>query len=140
MNGGAFGYLRGLDARAIAVRFVFGSGTSLCMPYHWLGPWEYRPAVGLLLKFAGDAVTLVLIHGSNLDMQVGGAVNLTEWGLQQHRITWIKEMDEDELARAGQAAPTVDRIEVGTFDAHEKLREWVRQKAPAFLDGPLVPK
>src|SRR5689334_16966173 len=56
---------------------------------------EYNPSVGLVLKFTGDAVTLVLIRGSNLDMHVNGAVNLTEWGLQQHRIVWVKEMDDD---------------------------------------------
>lgn len=136
---GAFGYLRGLDARAIAVRFRFRSGTSVCMPYAWLGPWEYNPSVGLLIKFARDAVTLVLIRGSNLDMLVNGAVNLTEWGLQRHRIVWVREMDEDELRRAGEGEPTVDAIDAATFDAHEKLREWVRQKAPAFLGGVLVP-
>ena len=136
---GAFGYMRGLDVRAIAVQFRFLSGTSVCMPYAWLGPWEYNPSVGLLIKFTGDAVTLVLIRGSNLDMPVNGAVNLTEWGLQQHRIIWVREMDEDELRKAGEGEPTVDGIDAATFDSHDKLREWVRQKAPAFLGGPLLP-
>ena len=90
------------------------------------------------MKFTADAVTLVLIQGSNLDILVSGAVNLTEWGLQ-HRITWVREMDEDELRQAGEAEPTVDGIDAATFDAHDKLRECVRQKAPAFLDGLLVP-
>jgi hypothetical protein len=136
---GAFGYVRGLDARAIAVRFCFRNGTSVCMPYTWLGPWEFNPAVGLLVKFTGDAVTLVLIRGSNLDMQVNGSVNLTEWGLQQHRVTWVREMDDDELQKAGEAEPTVDGIDTGTFDSHEKLRDWVKRNAPAFLGGLLVP-
>ncbi len=136
---GAFGYLRGLDARAIAVRFCFRSGTSVCMPYAWLGPWEFNPSVGLLIKFAGDAVTLLLIRGSNLDMQVNGAVNLTKWGLQRHRITWVREMDEDEIRTIGESGPTVDKIAAGTFASHEKLQEWVRQTAPAFLGGLLVP-
>ena len=96
----AYGYLRGLDARAIAVRLRFRNGTSLCLPYTWLGPWEYNPSVGLLLKFTGDAVTLVLIRGSNLDMEINGAINLTEWGFQQHRIVWVKEMEDHELREA----------------------------------------
>ena len=33
----------------------------------WLGPWQYNPSEGLLLKFSGDLVYLVLIRGSNLD-------------------------------------------------------------------------
>ncbi len=132
----AFGFLRGLHERAPAVRFVFRSGNALCLPYSWLGPWEFNPSAGLLLKFTGDCVVLALIAGSNLEATVGsGAVNLTDRGLQRHRITWVKEMDEDELLKAGEGEPTVDRIDVAAFDAQEKLREWVRQRAPAFLGG-----
>ena len=121
------------------MRFRFRSGTGVCLPYAWLGPWEYNPSVRLLIKFAGDAVTLVLIQGSNLDMPVNGAVNLTEWGLQQHRITWVREMDDDELRKAGESEPTVDRIDAATFDSHDKQREWVQQEWLAFLSGLLVP-
>ena len=32
----AFGYLRGLQEQAVAVRFCFRSGTTLCLPYAWL--------------------------------------------------------------------------------------------------------
>ena len=135
----AFGYLRGLQDRALAVRFCLRSGNSFCLPYNWLGPWEYNPSVGLLVKFTGDAVLLVLIRGSNLDGLVGGAaVNLTDRGLQRHRIVWVKEMDQDELRRAGEGEPTVDRIDVAAFVSQEKMREWVRQMAPAFAAGPLV--
>ena len=135
----AFGYLRGIQDRALAVRLIFRNGNSLCLPYSWLGPWEYNPSVGLLVKFTGDAVLLVLIRGSNLDGLVGGAsVNLTDRGLQRHRIVWMKEMDEDELRRAGEGEPTVDRIDVAAFVSQEKLREWVSQQAPAFVKGPLV--
>lgn len=134
----AFGYLRGLQDRALALRFCFRDGNSICLPYAWLGPWEFNPSVGLLVKFSGDAVLLVLIRGSNLDALVGGSVNLTDRGLQRHRILWVKEMDEDELRRAGQGEPTVDRVEVKAFVSQEKMREWVRQMAPAFAAGPLV--
>jgi hypothetical protein len=135
----AFGYLRGMQDRALAVRFCLRNGNSICLPYAWLGPWEYNPSVGLLVKFAGDAVVLVLIRGSNLDGMVGGAaVNLTDRGLQRHRIVWVREMDEDELRRAGEGEPTVDRIDVAAFGTQEKLRQWVSQMAPAFAQGPLV--
>ncbi len=135
----AFGFLRGVQDRALAVRFCFRSGNTICLPYTWLGPWEYNPSVGLLVKFTGDAVVLVLIRGSNLDAQVGGAsVNLTDRGLQRHRITWVRQMDEDELRRAGEGEPTVDRIDVAAFVTQEKMREWVSRMAPAFASGPLV--
>jgi hypothetical protein len=136
----AFGYLRGLRERAEAVRFVFRDGNSLCLPYSWLGPWQHIPAAGLLAKFTGDVVMLVLIRGSNLDTLVNGAaINLTDRGLQRHRIVWVREMDEDELGKAGDDEPTVDRIEVASFAAQEKLQQWVSQRAAAFVGGPLVP-
>src|SRR5437899_1592262 len=95
----AFGYLRGLHERAEAVRFCFRDGNSLCLAYSWLGAWQHNPSVGLLAKFTGDVVTLVLIRGSNLDMPViGTEINLTDRGLQRYRITYVREMDEDELA------------------------------------------
>lgn len=135
----AFGYLRGLQDRALAVRFCFRSGNSVCLPYAWLEPWEHNPSAGLLMKFTGDMVLLVLIRGSNLDALVGGAaVNLTDRGLQRHRILWVREMDEDELRRAGEGEPTVDRIDVAAFDSQDKLREWMSRTAPAFAEGPLV--
>jgi hypothetical protein len=135
----AFGYLRGLQDRALAVRFCFRDGNSVCLPYAWLGPWEHNPSAGLLLKFSGDVVMLVLILGSNLDAVVGdAAVNLTDRGLQRQRIVWVREMDEDELRRAKEGEPTVDRIAVVSFDTQEKLREWVSEHAPVFAGGPVV--
>jgi hypothetical protein len=136
----AFGYLRGLHERAEAVRFCFRNGNSLCLAYSWMGGWEHNPSVGLLLKFSGDVVTLVTIRGSNLDGGVNGAdINLTDRGLQRHRITWVREMDDDELRRAGKDEPTVDAIDAAAFDSLDKLRQWVSQRAPAFLGGALAP-
>ncbi len=135
----AFGYLRGLQDRALAVRFCFRTGNSVCLPYAWLGPWEHNPSAGLLAKFTGDVVVLAMIHGSNLDALVGSAaINLTDRGLQRHRIVWVREMDEDELRRAGGGEPTVDRIAIAAFNPQGKLRQWVSQHAPAFLRGPIV--
>src|ERR1700675_342861 len=64
---GAFGYLRGIRDHASAVEFRFRDGNSTWFPYGWLGPWRYNPSEGLLLKFSGDLIYLVLIKGSNLD-------------------------------------------------------------------------
>src|SRR5690349_855701 len=62
----AFGYLRGIRDTATSVEFRFRDGNSTFFPYGWLGPWTYNPSEGLLLKFSGDLVYLVLIRGSNL--------------------------------------------------------------------------
>ena len=133
----AFGFLRGLHERALAVELRFRDGNRETYPYSWLGPWRFNPSAGLLLKFTGDVVTLVLVRGSNLDAPVGqGAMNLTDRGLQRHRITFIREMDEDELRQIGDEGPTIDRIEVAEFESQEEQREWLRKTAPAFLRGP----
>jgi hypothetical protein len=129
----AFGFLRGLHERALAVEFRFRDGNSDWFPYSWLGPWRYNPSVGLLLKFSGDIVTLALIRGSNLDMLVNETVNLTDRGLQRHRILWVREMDEQDLRRVGEGGPTIDKIEVAEFESQEELREWLSKAAPAFV-------
>ncbi len=134
----AFGYLRGLRERALAVEFRLRTGDREWLSYSCLVSWRHNPSVGLLLKFTtGDAVTLVLIRGSNLDMLVGHSlINLTDRGLQRHRITWIREMDEEELRKAGEGQPTVDKIEVAEFETQEELREWLKKAAPVFLRSP----
>jgi hypothetical protein len=130
----AFGFLRGLDARALAVEFRFRDGNSDCFAYSCLVSWRYNPSLGVLLKFTSDVTALVLIRGSNLDVPVGqGMVNLTDRGLQRHRIIYMREMDEDELRRTRQGQPTIDRIEVAEFEAVEAQREWLKARAPAFL-------
>ena len=130
----AFGFLRGIRERALAVEFRFRDGNSEWFPYSLLASWRYNPSVGLLLKFTGDLVTLVLIRGSNLDALVNqGAINLTDRGLQRHRITWIREMDEEELRRVGEGGPTIDHIEVAEFESQEQVTEWLKKKAPKFV-------
>jgi hypothetical protein len=44
-------------------------------------------------------------------------------------------MTPEEIRQVGEKGPTIDSIEVAEFESHDKLREWVRQKAPAFLRG-----
>jgi hypothetical protein len=74
----AFGYLRGIRDRALTVQLRYRDGNSDWFPYSWLGPVRFNPSVGLLLKFTGGVVTLVLIRGSNLDAPVNeGGMSLT---------------------------------------------------------------
>ena len=86
------------------------------------------------MKFTGDVVTLVLIRGSNLGAVLPDrGINLTDRGLQRQRVTYIREMDDAELRRAGRGEPTIDRIEVAEFESQEQLREWLKTTAPVFL-------
>lgn len=130
----AFGYLRGIADRANAVEFRFRDGNSVWFPYGWMGPWRYNPSEGLLLKFSGDLVYLVLIRGSNLDKPLNeGTINLTSGGLQRHRVLWLREMTEGEIKSVGETGPTIDSIEVAEFESHADLKEWLSKNAPAFL-------
>jgi hypothetical protein len=130
---GAFGYLRGIRDQATSVEFRFRSGNSTFFPYGWMGTWQYNPSEGLLLKFSGDLVYLVLIRGSNLGKPLKeGAINLTHAGLQRHRVLWVREMSEEEIRQVGETGPTIDSIEVAEFESHAALKEWLSKKAPAF--------
>jgi len=130
----AFGYLRGLRDSAASVEFRLRDGNSIWFPYHLLGPWQYDPSEGLLLRFSGDIGYLVLIRGSNLDKPLSeGAINLTHAGLQRHRVLWIREMSKEEIVRVGETGPTIDSIEIGEFTNHEQRREWIKKRAQAFL-------
>jgi hypothetical protein len=132
----AFGYLRGLDARALAVEFRFRDGNSDWYSYGLLSNWRHNPSVGLLLKFTSDVTTLVLIRGSNLDALVDDkAINLTDRGFQRHRILWVREMGEGELRQVGEGGPTIDRIDVGEFETEDELRQWLSKAAPTFRRG-----
>jgi hypothetical protein len=131
----AFGYLRGIRDSSASVEFRLRSGNSMWFPYSWLGPWRYNPSEGLLLKFSGDVVYLVLIRGSNLDKPLAdGSINLTRAGLQRHRVLWVREMTDEEIERVGDTGPTIDSILIGEFTDHESRREWLKANAPAFLD------
>ena len=130
---GAFGYLRGIRDQAASVEFRLRDGNSVWFPYGWLGTWKFNPSEGLLLKFSGDLVYLVLIKGSNLDRPLKeGAINLTHAGFQRHRVLWVREMSEEDIRQVGETGPTIDSIEIAEFESHAALKEWLSKKAPSF--------
>ncbi|MCE9534156.1 MAG: hypothetical protein K8T89_24015 [Planctomycetes bacterium] len=108
-------------------------------PYGWMGPWQHDPSEGLLLKFSGDLVYLILIRGSNLAKPLDeGTINLTHAGLQRQRVLWIREMTKEEIDQVGETGPTIDNIDIASFESNEKLREWLQKRAPAFLSESAV--
>ena len=133
-SAGAFGYLRGIKERASAVEFRFKSGNTMWFPYSLMGACRYDPSAGILLRFSGDLIYLVLIRGSNLDQPINdGNMNLTSGGLQRHRVVWIREMSEEDIRSVGEAGPTIDSIEVAECESHDDLKEWLNKHAPAFV-------
>jgi len=130
----AFGYLRGIKDKAPTLELRFRGGNSMWFPYGSLGQCQYNRSEGLLLKFNGDVVYLVLVRGSNLDRPLDdGPINLTRAGLQRHRVVWLREMTPDEIRQIGQTGPTIESIEVVSFESQTALREWLKEKAPGFL-------
>ena len=129
----AFGYLRGVRDRASMIEFRLGNGNSKAFPYSWLGPVSYDPSAGLLLKFVGDLVYLVLIEGSNLNAPVNGSTTLNDRGLQRHRVVWIREMSSQEVQRARAGEIVIQRIRMLAHrpDEEPKDVEWLR----AFQGG-----
>ena len=107
-----FGYLRGIRDQALSLEFRFANGNREAFPYSWLGPATYNPSAGLLLKFVGDLVYLVLLEGSNLNAVVNGAVSLYDRGIQRHRITWVREMTRQQAQQAADGEVTVERIRI----------------------------
>lgn len=130
----AFGYLRGIRDRAESIEIRFLNGNSTWFPYTWLGNWQFNPSAGLMLKFTGDVVYLVLIRGSNLDRPLTETnTNLTSSGLQRHRIVWMREMTEEEIRQVGETGPTIDSIQVAEFESQEAIKEWLQKNAPTFV-------
>ena len=128
----AFGYLRGIRDQALAVEFRLRDGKSTWFPYGWLGTWSYNPCEGLLLKFSGDIVYLVLIRGSNLDKALREGVDLTHAGLQRHRVVWVREMSKEDIRKVGETGPTIDSIQISGFASQAELKEWLNKTAPSF--------
>lgn len=129
----AFGYLRGIRDQASCLEIRFKAGNSTFFPYSQMGTWKYNPSEGLLLKFSGDVVYLVLIRGSSLAKPLKeGSINLIQAGLQRHRVLWVKEMTEEEIRQVGESGPTIDSIEVAEFESQDAIKEWVSKKAPGF--------
>jgi hypothetical protein len=133
----AFGYhLQPEHLTGVELRFL--TGDSMWFPYGWLGTCRHIPSEGLLLKFSGDLVYLVLIRGSNLDRGIDGkAIDLIRSGLQRHHVLWLQEMTPKEIQQVGETGPTIASIEVGEFESHAALKEWIGKHAPAFAQGPV---
>lgn len=132
-SGAAFGCVRSPQEQAAAIEFRFRGGNSIWLSYHWLGSWHYNPSEGLLLKFSGDLMYLVMIRGSNLDRPIKGGTATLAAALQQHRVFWVREMADEDAQAVGDAGPTIGSIQVVEFESNKELKEWLRQHVPAFV-------
>jgi hypothetical protein len=124
----AFGFLRGVRDRALFLELRFANGNRHALPYSWLGPALYNPSAGILLKFVGDNITLVLIEGSNLNSHVGG-LNLFDRGILRNRVSWIREMTRQESERIGPQGLVIDRFRMTSYRSDEEPKDagWIER-------------
>ncbi|QVL30793.1 hypothetical protein KIH39_18320 [Telmatocola sphagniphila] len=129
----AYGFLRGLREKAHMLELRFKNGNTEALAYHLLHSMRFNPSYGVLLRFGGDITTMVMISGSNLDVVLKDMeVNLTDRGIQRQRITWVREMDEDELRKLKPSDPSIDAIAVGECESEETVQTWMGQNAKGF--------
>jgi hypothetical protein len=134
----AFGYHLGPEQLS-TLELRFQTGDSMWFPYGSMGACRHIPSEGLLIKFSGDLIYVVLVRGSNLDRGIDGkAIDLIHAGLQRHHVLWLREMTPEEIREVGESGPTIDKIDVGQFETHAALKEWLKARAPAFLEGPAM--
>jgi hypothetical protein len=84
------------------LRFRFSDDTWRAFPYYGLGAMSYDPALGIELNFHA---TLVRIRGRNLFPL------FTLIG--DHAVRWCWEADRAAWLHSLEAAPVIERIEVG---------------------------
>jgi hypothetical protein len=130
----AYGFVRANGEELNSLELRLPENNSIWLPYQWLGIWQYNPSFGLLLRFSGDIIILVLVRGSNLDQPLNdGSLTLMRGGLQRQRILYLRQMTPDEIRQVGTKGPTISSIEIAEFTSKEAAREWQRKHAPGFL-------
>jgi hypothetical protein len=119
----AFGFLRGIRDRALNVEFRRAEeGDEVSFPYGWLGPTRYHPSVGIQMLFAGSELFLVTLRGRNLNADLTGA-NLYPW-LLRHRVTWCRELTQEESRTLPDTACVIERIEIQVVSSEEAARSF----------------
>jgi hypothetical protein len=130
----AYGFVRANGETLNSLELRLPDDNSIWLPYRWLNVWQYNPSHGLLLRFSGDIIILVLVRGSNLDQPLNdGSLTLMRGGLQRQRILYLRQMKPEEIRQVGSKGPTIHRIEVAEFTSKEAATEWQRAHAPGFL-------
>lgn len=106
---GAFGFLRGLNVRAIMLELRHKDGRLTAFPYSYLTKVEFDPSEGLTLHFGDNTVKLV---GRNLNAETRTNVRLFG-ALVRHRVPWIQEADRATSLEAPDDAVVIEQIEAG---------------------------
>jgi hypothetical protein len=104
----AFGWLRGVQERAIMLEIRHKDGRITAKGYSWLQSADFDPSSGITLNFSGDTVT---IKGRNLGGEARPNIRLFT-GILRHRVPWIQEADGAAVIQAAKDAVVVEEVKV----------------------------
>jgi hypothetical protein len=105
---GAFGWLRGVQERAVMLEIRHKDGRITAKGYSWLQSAEFDPSTGITLNFSGEKVT---ITGRNLNAEARSNVRLFA-GIVRHRVPWIQEADGAAVLEAAKDAVVVESVKL----------------------------
>jgi hypothetical protein len=103
---GAFGWMRGVKDFARMIELRKRDGNILAVGYGYLDHAAFNPSEGITLSVAGRTIK---IKGRNLNAEVRPTVRLFE-GITRHRVSWIREADQQESMTADDETTVIDAI------------------------------
>jgi hypothetical protein len=104
----AFGWLRGVQERAIMLEIRHKDGRLTAKGYSWLQSAEFDPSTGIMLNFSGETVT---IKGRNLGGEARPNIRLFA-GILRHRVPWIQEAEGAAVIEAAKDAVVIEEVMV----------------------------
>jgi hypothetical protein len=104
---GAFGWLRGVQDRAVSLELRRKGGDILAIGYSWIERVQFDPSEGITLHCGKQTIRF---RGRNLNSEIRPQVRLFE-GICWHRVPWLVEADRPADLAAGNGGTVIERIE-----------------------------
>jgi hypothetical protein len=105
---GAFGWLRGVQDRAVMLEIRHKDGRITARGYSWLQGADFDPSTGITLNFSGEKFS---ITGRNLNAEARPNIRLFA-GILRHRVPWIQEADGAAMIQAAKDAVVIEEVKV----------------------------
>jgi hypothetical protein len=103
---GAFGWLRGVQERAVMLEIRHKDGRISAFGYAWLDQADFDSSEGITLHFSGKALKIV---GRNLNVEIRPNLRLFA-GILRHRVPWIQEADGAAVIQAAKDAVIIELV------------------------------
>jgi hypothetical protein len=103
---GAFGFLRGMQARSVMVELRKRSGETLAVGYGYIDRILLDPSEGITLCCGTRNIA---IKGRNLNKEIRPQVTLFQ-GLTRNRVPWLAEANQATMLQAQKNAVIIESI------------------------------